>query len=265
MTHTYLAFIDESGDDGIAKPFRQVGGRGGSSRWLVISACVFRKTYGLEAVRWRDEITSKMPDRQARDLHFAKLNHGQRLLTVRTLASKPVRAVSVFAAKEHIDPEVFKDKNQLYFFMTRYLIERLSWLCRDHRPQAPEGDGRVAITFSRRGGMQYEAFREYLARLKAKGSADVRIHWPVIDIDAVTAADHSTSASLQFADVVASAFAMGFEPDPYGNCEWRYAEMLKPITYSKNNNYLSYGVKIVPHHGQCTMSEEQLKMLALRR
>src|SRR5260370_21594977 len=167
MENTYVAYIDESGDDGLDRPFRAVGNSGGSSKWLVISACLFRKTHSLDAVKWRDEISAKMPERKSRFLHFAKLNHGEKLAGVQTIAGKHVRALSVIAAKEPIPSDIYTEKNQLYFYMTRYLIERLSWLCRDHRPSAPEGDGRVAITFSRRGGMQYDSFREYLELLKA--------------------------------------------------------------------------------------------------
>jgi hypothetical protein len=263
MTHTYVAYIDESGDDGLQGPFRQVGNSGGSSKWLVISACIFRRTHSLDAVRWRDEIAAKMPERQSRTLHFARLNHGQKLAAVQTIANKPVRALSVIAAKEPIPQGIYREKNQLYFYMTRYLIERLSWLCRDHRHNAPEGDGRVAITFSRRGGMQYDSFRNYLTQLKADNNKDIRIHWPVIDIAAVTAADHSKSASLQLADAVASAFAAGFEPDRYGNCEPRYAETLKPVTYHRNKNYLSYGVKIVPPYAECGLDQQQMKMIEI--
>lgn len=205
----------------------------------------------------------KMPERKSRDLHFAQLSHGQKLATVQTIATKPLRALSVIASKEAITRGIFTSKNQLYFYMTRYLIERLSWLCRDHRPEIKEGDGRVAITFSRRGGMQYDEFRAYLERLKADGSGEVRIHWPVIDIDAVSATDHSRSASLQLADAIASAFAAGFEPDRYGNCEPRYAETLKPITYNRKKNYLSYGVKLVPPHQDCNLDAQQIKMLEI--
>lgn len=263
MAHTYVAYIDESGDDGLDKPFRQIGNAGGSSKWLVISACLFRQTHSLDAVKWRDEISAKMPERQSRTLHFAKLNHGQKLAAVQTIVGKPLRALSVVAAKEPIPKGVYKEKNQLYFYMTRYLIERLSWLCRDLRTIAPEGDGRVAITFSRRGGMQYDEFRDYLRRLKADESGDVRIAWPVIDIEAVAAADHSKNASLQLADAIASAFAAGFEPDRYGNCEPRYAETLKPITYCRKKNYLSYGVKMVPAPDACDLDQQQLKMLEI--
>ncbi|MCG6207786.1 hypothetical protein LPW26_24320, partial [Rhodopseudomonas sp. HC1] len=65
MKHTYLAFIDESGDDGLDGPFRDVGNAGGSSKWLAISACVFRRTHSLDAVTWRDEISSRMPERKS--------------------------------------------------------------------------------------------------------------------------------------------------------------------------------------------------------
>lgn len=262
MTHTYLAFIDESGDDGLEK-FREPGNKGGSSNWLVVSACLFRQIHTLDAVRWRDEISSKMVDRKKRELHFTNLNHSQKVVAAQTIASKPLRAMSVLAAKRPIPKGIYNEKNQLYFYMTRYLIERLSWLCRDMRPRAPEGDGRVAITFSRRGGMSYDAFRDYLRRLKASGDQEVNIHWPVIDIDGVDAKDHSSSASLQLADAVASSFAAAVEPNIYGNCELRYAEILKPITYQRRGNFLSYGVKAVPPPRDCGLSEEQWNFIEL--
>lgn len=265
MTHTYLAFIDESGDDGLNGTFREVGDHGGSSRWLVISACLMRKTHSLEAVKWRNEISARMPERQGRDLHFAKLSHGQKLAATQVIAGKPLRAISVLAAKWPIPSGIYTEKNQLYFYMTRYLLERVSWFCRDQRSLAPEGDGRVAITFSRRGGMQYDAFRAYLERMKSDQSQDVRIHWPVIDIPAVTAADHKSSASLQLADAIASSFAAGVEPDRYGNCEPRYAETLKPIVYCRKGNYLSYGVKVVPPVESCDLNKQQLKMVDVWR
>lgn len=262
MTYSYLAFIDESGDDGLEK-FREPGARGGSSSWLVLSACLFRQIHNLDAVSWRDEISKKMPEKKSRALHFLELNHNQKVVAAQVIASKPLRAMSVLAAKRPIPKGIYTDKNQLYFYMTRYLIERISWLCRDLRPLVPEGDGRVAITFSRRGGMSYDAFRDYLRRLKDSDEREVKIHWPVIDIDGVDAKDHSSSASLQLVDAIASSFAAGLEPNPYGNCERRYAETLKPVTYHRNGNYLSYGVKIVPKPEECGLSEEQQRFVTL--
>jgi hypothetical protein len=262
MSHSYVAYIDESGDDGLGK-FREPGQHGGASSWLVISACLFRSAHTLDAVAWRDEISAKIPEKKSRTLHFAELRHGQRVVAAQTIAEKPLRALSVLAAKRPIPDGIYTDKNQLYFYMTRYLIERLSWLCRDMRPRVPEGDGRVAITFSRRGGMSYDDFRDYLRRLQATNDQDVRIHWPVIDIDAVSAKDHSTNASLQLADAIASSFASALEPNQYGNCETRYAEILKPVTYHRNGNYLSYGVKLVPNADECQLNDEQRRAVAL--
>ena len=158
MAHTFVAFIDESGDDGLKK-FRVPGSRGGASTWLVISACVYRAQYSLEAVKWRDEILGRMPEKKKRELHFKDLSHQQRVVAAQVLGSKPIRTVSVLAAKKPIPQGIYDQKNQLYFYLTRYLLERVSWLCRDMRRRAPEGDGRVAITFSRRGGMSYGDFR----------------------------------------------------------------------------------------------------------
>lgn len=111
--------------------------------------------------------------------------------------------------------------------------------------------------------MSYVDFRAYLQRLAATEDQEINIHWPVIDIDAISAKDHSTHAGLQLADSIASAFASGFEPDRYGNCECRYAEQLKRIVYERRSNYLSYGVKVVPHHTRMTLSPDQRRMIAI--
>lgn len=256
MTHSFLAYIDESGDDGLNK-FREPGGRGGASSWLVISAVVFHAAHSLDAVSWRNEISTRMPDRKAKTLHFADLNHSQRLISAQVIGSKPLRTVSILAAKRPIPAGIYTKKNQLYFYMTRYLIERLSWLCRDMRPKVPEGDGRCAITFSRRGGMSYDDFRVYLQGLKAATDKDIRIHWPVIDVEAVKAVDHSHSASLQLADVVASSIATAVEPDRYGNVEPRYAQTLLPVTYKHRGSIISYGMKVVPRLEGLSLTKDQ--------
>lgn len=264
MTHSYVAFIDESGDDGLAN-FREPLGRGGSSSWLIISACVFRQSFELDSVAWRDEITALMPGKKRRDLHFAELNHAQRIVASQRLSARPIRTISILSNKRTIEPDVYTKKNQLYCYLTRYLIERISWLCRDMRPRVPQGDGRVAITFSRRGGMSYDDFRGYLEHLKNSNDEEVNIHWPVIDIEGIRAQDHSTMAGLQLADVVASSFACGLEPDYYGNCESRYAEILKPVAYERRGNYLSYGVKVVPACDQMQLSVEQARLIDIFR
>ena len=259
--HSFLAYIDESGDDGIGN-YRQLGSRGGMSKWLVISACVFRQSFDLDAVEWRDEIAELMPEKRSRDIHFSKMNHSQRTAAVQSLSGRPIRAASILSNKTTIPDGIYSNKNQLYFYLTRYLIERISWLCRDMRPRVPQG---VKITFSRRGGMSYPDFKAYLERLKATVDQEINIHWPVIDIAGISAKDHSTNAGLQLADVIAASFAAGVEPNRYGNCECRYAEILHPIVYNRRGIYLSYGAKFVPNPRNMQLTDQQQQLVQLFR
>lgn len=260
MAHSFIAYIDESGDDGLDK-FRLQGANGGASTWLVLSAFVTRYSRDLELVSWRNEILSRIPERKSRNLHFAQLNHAQKIVAAQSIATKRCQAVSVLSDKTTISEGIYKQKNQLYFYLARYLVERVSWLCRDLRRQVPEGDGRAKIIFSRRGGMSYPDFRQYLEKLR--DSENTQIHWPVIDIAGIEAEDHSRRAGLQLADIVASAFSSGIEPNRHGNCEARYAEILKPIVFQRNKNYFSYGMKLVPQFDRLTLSDEQQRLIKI--
>lgn len=254
MSHSFHAFIDESGDDGLAK-FRQPGGEGGSSHWLVISALVIRTENLSSAIAHRDGIVKRTLTRK-RHLHFADLDHGQKIVASQVLGTLPVRLISVVASKKHLQREVYKDKNQLYFYLTRYLVERLSWFCRDTQPAS--GNGKASITFSRRGGMSYDDFRQYLTMLRAGESS---VHWPSIDIDSVDAKDHSRDAWLQLADIAASSFSAAIEPDRFGNTEARYASQLRPVTYKHNGSFMSYGIKMLPNAEECQLGPQQHEFL----
>lgn len=259
--HSFVAYIDESGDDGLSK-FRGGSQGGGASNFLAICACLLRMSNDLEAVQWRDEIrTGSGRSAKGKSIHFADFNHSQKRFACQILAQKPIRFTAAISHKPSIPSGHFKTKNSLYFYLTRYVIERISWFCRDMRPSVQEGDGRVKIVFSRRGGMSYEAFRSYLVLLKS--DVENTVHWPVIDIDAIDAQDHSRRAGLQLADCGARAIAEGFEPDRYGNIESQYLELLLPRIYQRNGNFLSYGVKFLPNPTDIPFSPAQAKSLSL--
>jgi len=261
VPHSFLAYIDEAGDDGIGN-HKVPGAHGGQSHWLVVSACIFRYAHHDKTVSWRDDICAKIPEKKSRELHFRTLNHQQKIVATQTLSGKPIRAISVLSNKTTIPIGIYNQPNQLYFYLTRYLIERISWLCRDH-VTGPGDSGTCKITFSRRGGMSYSDFRNYLNLLQ--GDPTVQIHWPCIDIDGIEAKDHSRVAGLQLADTIASAFACGVEPDRYGNSECRYAEELKRATYHRRKNYFSYGVKLVPALNAMPLTVDQLRFVNLFR
>lgn len=266
MTHSFIAYIDEAGDDGLSGKYRAPGKGGGSSHWLTIGAAVWRQSRDLDAVQWARDIIAQMPERKrGKPLHFANLDHSQRVMAIGGICQKPIRTVSVFAHKPIIPDGIYTKKNQLYQYMCRYLIERISWLCRDMRPQVPEGDGKVKIVFSRRGGMAYDAFRSYLQLLHKMNDPEIKIHWPVIDISGIEAHDHGARYGLQLADLAVSGLTAGLEPDYYGNCELRFARMLKPSVYRRKGNYLSYGAKIHPAPERLPLTPNQQEFVELFR
>lgn len=59
------------------------------------------------------------------------------------------------------EPEKFAiGRHQLYRYASRLLLERVSWLCRDHR-KAGAGDGFADIAFSNRAQISYDELRGY--------------------------------------------------------------------------------------------------------
>lgn len=144
MAHSYIAYIDESGDDGLPGHFRQPGGAGGPSHWLAIGATVWRTSRDLDMVQCAKGIIAKLPKpKRGKPLHFTDLDHAQRVMALGEMGPRMFRTTGVFAYKPVIPAGIYVEKNQLYHYMSRYLIERLSWFCRDYRPYVPEGDGRV--------------------------------------------------------------------------------------------------------------------------
>jgi hypothetical protein len=257
MAHSFIAYIDESGDDGLPGRYRRPGQGGGASNWLTIGAVVWRLSRDLDAVQWAKDIQKQMPaQRRNRTLHFADMDHPQRVMSIAGICRRPMRLTAVIANKPIIPHGTYTQKNQLYHYMSRYLIERLSWLCRDTRRDVREGDGRVKIIFARRGGMNTDDFRDYMHRLRAFDDPDIQIHWPVIDIEGIEAHDQPAKFGLQIGDIAVSGLTWALEPDFYGNCEPRYARSLKPIVYQRRENYLSYGAKLVPPAERLGMTDQ---------
>lgn len=183
------------------------------------------------------------------------MSHAQRRRACQIIGEQPLRFSAVLGLKNTREAAVFRDKNQLYFYLTRYLIERVSWFCKDYRSIVREGDGKARIIFSRRGGLSYNGFQEYLRKLK--NSESTTINWSAIDIETVKAEDHSKLAGLQIADCGISAIASAIEPDRYGNVEGQYLNELRKTIFNKRGNYLSYGLKFLPGMQRANLTAEQ--------
>lgn len=256
-SHSFVVYIDESGDDGIGQ-FRRPG-EGGQSHWLVLSACVVRSDNDVSMVRWRDEITAAFPRKKTKELHFRNLDHNQKVHACHVLAPKPIGLINVLSYKPTIKPGTSfeqacsAEKNVLYKYLLRYLLKKITDTL--HRTCLKENihAAKTKIVFSRRGGMDYANFIEYLEYLRglqeSRGSW-FPIQWEYIDNGLIYAEDHSRIAGLQLVDVAASAFACAVEPNFYGRTEPRYARILDPrVMRNGDGRALYYGVKPVPGLG----------------
>lgn len=244
MTASFTVYIDESGDEGfVFNPNER-----GSSRWLVLSAVVFRKSNDLEAVRIMREVRDKLGKEPKKALHFRELKHEQRVPYVRALGEAQIRTVSVLIHKPSIkEPERFQSESfRLYRYASRLLLERVSWLCRDHHKEG-EGDGTAEITFSNRSAMSYDDLRDYLGHLRKTAEAkEVSVDWNVVQPELVKAVNHDQKAGLQIADAVASGIYFAVNLNPYGEAEDRYLKLLAPTLYRHKKTVMGYGLKFWP-------------------
>ncbi|MEI7843937.1 MAG: DUF3800 domain-containing protein, partial [Gallionellaceae bacterium] len=175
-------------------------------------------------------------------LHFRELKHEQRVPLARLIGQAQARTVSVLIHKPSIpDPENFQQqKYSLYRYACRLLLERVSWLCRDHH-KAGEGNGRAEFIFSNRSAMSYDDLRTYLHQLK--DDSTVRIAWNVFDPALVSAVNHDQLAGLQLADAVATSVFYAVHKNQYNEVEERYLQLIAPTIYQHEGKTEGYGLK----------------------
>lgn len=249
MAHSFVAYIDESGDEGFK--FRAEPGRG-SSEWFVLSALMIPQVQDIIEVKKFHEVIRPMEVARKAPIHFAKLSHEQRVAVCAAIGVSGFRTVNISVHKPSLDPTNFDSAYRLYFYATRYLLERISWLARD-RANAYPGDGRVRLIFSNRRRMSYDDLRAYLERLRAAPPEDdVRVHWPAIDPALVEARPHEQLVGLRAVDAVASGLRYGLELTQYGHCEDRYGRQMAPRVYRHFGGARSYGMKFFPQQPVAT-------------
>lgn len=239
MKSEYVVYVDESGDEG----FKFLDGELGSSRWFILSAVVVRNSNDLDLVEVakKARIILKKPSKYA--LHFRELRHEMRIPYVSLISEARIKAVNILIHKPSIkNLETFQQSpHKLYRYATRLLLERVSWLCRDHA----KGNGSATdMIFSNRSSMSYNELREYLDRLfKLSIDEKVNIDWNVINSSRVRAVNHDQMAGLQIADAVASSIFFAANKTQYGQIEDRYLKILWKVLYRNKNRLDGYGMK----------------------
>jgi hypothetical protein len=151
----FTVYIDESGDEG----FRF--GRG-SSDWFVLSG-VITPNDQVNVLKIVDHIREILGREPKSPLHFRDLRHEQKIPYLDCLAKHQLRIVTILVHKPSLkEPEKFQERYRLYFYTVRYLLERVSWFCRDHCSSSKEDERIVEIIFSNRAGMSYDELKNYL-------------------------------------------------------------------------------------------------------
>ena len=153
MAAEFVVYIDEAGDEG----FKFFDGELGSSRWFVLSAVVVRKTNDQKLVQLAKDVRVLLNKPPKKALHFRDLKHEQRIPFAKQIGEAPIRTVHILVHKPSIkSPENFQQEaHKLYRYLTRLLVERVSWLCRDNADRGT-GDCTADFVFSNRSAMSYD-------------------------------------------------------------------------------------------------------------
>lgn len=250
----YFVYIDEAGDEGFGK--LRGKNSGGQSSWLLLGGIVVSKQNDRLLPKWRDEIMEQFPHKRRRDLHFHKLKHDQKVLATRTLSDKQFGACVVASNKRTLldmgpaKREVFKQKGHLYNYLVRYFLERVTAACANKSSRNGK-QAKVHVTFSKRGGTDYEVMRDYLFLMR-DGREVIRpvrsVDWSVLNPEDVYVEDHSNRAGLQIADIVTSSVYNALEPNIYGDTEARYASFLHGRFLRSNRQILNCGLTLIPRN-----------------
>lgn len=251
----FNAYIDESGDEG----FRIKQGQWVSSKWFVIGALVVRASNDLVVSRNINHIKTGLlsipADKRLRPLHFQNLSHKKRKAVINEIAKTGLfRFIAVGIDKQEIYDNVVKaqkaEKQLLYNFATRLLLERVTWLVNDY-------GGICNLVFEHRSNTSYDKLNEYIMKTMTYPDCGIKngvLHkWEALN--------KSQSKNLQVADVLVSSVFAALEEDEYGNVEESYLLRFLPFLYRRNKNLFSYGLKLFPHGGELDRMRERYDWL----
>ena len=265
--YDFHVYIDEFGDEGFGK--LRSPARGGQSRWFMIGGVIVRSENDRKLPQWRDEILKELGRRDAREIHFKKLRHEQKVVACRMLREKPFGICVIASNKITIAREDnyddFKNKGYLYNYLTELLLERITFACRVAAKQSGIINPKLRACFSRRRGTNYQEMREHFQRLKHlsdKGFGKNRINWEIFSPEDFVVENHAKRAGLQIADIVTSATGKALEPNLYGDIEPRYALLLKPRFLHQRGRILGAGLKLLPPIDRNPLNPDQLDFLS---
>lgn len=224
------AFIDESG---------QRGHTDKASPHFLLSAVVVRDRNLPLVATLLEQLRGELKRPAGTYLTWKNMrSHSERLHIAQTIGSQVwLKTITVVACKQHLPPSAMT-VDQMYMYQLRLLLERLSWMGRQHREVA-------TYTLAHVQRFKLPTLRQYEAALK---NVSTEIAWDHLDPSGGLIDQPQRDERLQLADLVTSGTAPAFNPDRFGRTEPRYLELLRPAIYqhSPSSDLTSYGLKIHP-------------------
>ncbi len=259
MSVGYVAYIDEAGDDGIRAPNASLSN---TSQWMIISAVVVKATNEPQILQDFRNAVMSLEQHQMTHLHFRKLNDDKKAQICSKIAEMRIRAFVVLSHKRNMigrrnlnaEKSMVNKTARFYCWMTRLLLEKVSEYCGRRTFKDYNENRSIRFEFSDRGGVDIDGIKNYYSYLReqsASGSMFIDkfdLDWSVIDVNEMHIHPNKMRVGLQIADVVASAFFSGLEPNPIdGTTKPEFAKLLLPrIAMLPNGRRYGFGVRTMP-------------------
>ena len=263
--YDYIAYIDESGDDGLkaVKPRKSPG----SSEWLILSAVVVRASNESKVAEWVRDIRSGFRSKQAKALHFADLSPPNKRAACEKIAGLDLRCFVVASNKKNMqgyaNPDAGKIPSQCWFYcwMTRVLLERVTRFVLLHSLKEVGEPRYLRIEYSARGGLRYDQMHAYYEWLKMKRHKPFlswgKICFEVMHMNLLRVYPHLHREGLQLADVVAASFLKACDKYDTGACDPQYAKLLHDRMAREGGKISGFGVKLLPGFKKADLDRDQ--------
>jgi len=242
MAGTFIAYIDESGCEGGEH------GKGGTE-WFGLTAVV--TTHENVPLLTERIAAFKAEYKRSPDwsFKFTELDPKRKIRIAQALAELPVQISSILVHKPSLTNEALRNDHQrLYFYYGKFLIERISWICRDAKAADLE-DKRCELVFSKRRKFPYDQLQTYLRNLPAT-DAKSRAAWDHIDADLLSAIPHKESDGCIFADAAASALTLAVESTEFNITDSRPQVELLPRYYAPAKVHKGNSIKLFPYEAE---------------
>ena len=250
----YTAYIDESGEAGIAQV--RLANKGGASPYFVLGAAVFEPA-GEVLARRRIEDFRKAINKSAWK-HATELNHNDKVLLARTLGLLPTRYFAVISNKSTLSEEykdlIDNDPQKFYNKCVVYLLERV---CAYLSLQGVTQDD-LSVVFEERNH-DYDRMIRFIQKVRDNPIYDQSKALSVLNPFSITRKKKGTEFCLEVADFVAHAvfqcsnksIANHFIPEP------RYfSEISSRFAGDSKGTILTTGLKCIHSLGQLELDDD---------